>query len=220
MLNAEQRARRRHGYESPRSEVQTHVPLGARRILELGCSTGALGAALKHRQGAYVVGVEPDREYAAQARSKLDRVVVSDAAAFLLAPRDEAPGFDCLIAADVLEHLVDPWGVLEGAVDLLDPGATVIISLPNVLEWRGLWRIVRAGRWPRDDQGVFDRTHLRWFTRIDALEMLRAAGLQPVNVEPRYWQTGWHLIWRRMLARTWLGRFLPAQYVISAVKPG
>lgn len=52
------RGRRWHGYETARPDVANHVPTSARRILELGCSTGALGAALKQRQPALVVGVE------------------------------------------------------------------------------------------------------------------------------------------------------------------
>jgi len=96
--------------------------------------------------------------------------------------------------------------------------ATVVVSLPNVAYWRGLVRLVRSGRWPRDAEGVFDRTHLRWFTHDDALELLQQAGLRVVNVEPRYWVSGPSLVWRRALAKTRLHRFLPAQYVITAVK--
>ena len=194
------------------------MPRDARRILELGCSSGALGAALKLRQEAIVVGVEPCPEAAAEAASRLDRVFALDAEAFLRdAPASEAP-FDCLVAADVLEHLVDPWSVLARAVDLLSPGATVVVSLPNVAYWRGLLRLVRSGRWPRDPEGVFDRTHLRWFTHDDALDLLRQAGLRVVDVEPRYWASGAALLWRRALARTRLHRFLAPQYVITAVK--
>ena len=116
------RESRAGGYESTREDVQAHVPRSARRILELGCSSGALGAALKERNGAFVFGVELDPTYAADAQRRLDRVIVGDAEAFLRGPRpDEAP-FDCLIAADVFEHMVDPWATLERAVDLLGPG--------------------------------------------------------------------------------------------------
>jgi len=216
--DAEVRALRVRGYESPRPDVQAHVPTSARRILELGCSTGALGAALKQRQATVVVGVEITPEYAVEAAARLDRVVASDLDAFLDGPAPEEAPFDCLIAADVLEHVVDPWSVLTRAVDLLAPRAAVVISLPNVTYGPALWRVLRAGRWPRDDEGIFDRTHLRWFTREDALDLLDAAGLQLVRVEPRYWKEGWRLRWRQALARTPLQRFLAAQYVVSASK--
>jgi methionine biosynthesis protein MetW len=202
----------------PGRTVQALVPLSARRILDLGCSAGALGAAVKERQGALVVGVEVNAEYAAAARKRLDRVVVSDIEMFLRESRPEESPFDCLIAADVLEHLVNPWEVLDRAVGLLQPGATVVISLPNIAEWSGLYRMLRTGRWPRDDEGVFDRTHLRWFTRDDALDLLQQAGLRPVVVEPRYWASGWRSKWRQLAERTPLDRFLAPQYVISAIR--
>ncbi len=218
VIDAEVRARRTGGYETPRPDVQAHVPSSARRILEFGCSTGALGAALKQRQDTLVLGVEITHEYAVEAATRLDRVVNSDLEAFLEGPLPEEAPFDCLIAADVLEHLVDPWSVLSRAVDLLTPGATVVISLPNVTYGPALWRLLRAGRWPRDDAGIFDRTHLRWFTRKDAVELLFSARLKVVRVEPRYWKEGWRLRWREALARTPLERFLAAQYVVSASK--
>jgi hypothetical protein len=118
----------------------------------------------------------------------------------------------------VLEHLVDPWTVLARGVDMLSPGAIVIVSLPNVAYWRGLLRLVSSGRWPRDTEGVFDQTHLRWFTHDDALDLLRQAGLRIIDIEPRYWASGWHLLWRRALARTRLHRFIPAQYIFTATK--
>lgn len=66
---------------------------------------------------------------------------------------------------------------------ILEPGSTVLVSLPNVAYWRGLWRLVRTGRWPVEGECLFDRGHLRWFTRDDALELLRQAGLRLVVVE-------------------------------------
>ena len=214
-----QRLRRAHAYESPREDVQRHVPLHASRILELGCSTGALGAALKCRQNAVVVGVEIDPDYASEARSRLDRVIVADVESFLDDPVPPEAPFDCLIAADVLEHLVDPWTALRRAVELLDRHATAVISIPNVLEWRGLWRLIRTGRWPLADAGVFDRTHLRWFTRDDALALVRQAGLRPLDLDPRYWGSdGKRLQPKRFIAKTPLDRFLPFQYIITAIK--
>jgi 2-polyprenyl-3-methyl-5-hydroxy-6-metoxy-1,4-benzoquinol methylase len=206
-----------YGYETARPDVQAHVPPTAMRILDLGCSTGALGASLKRRQGALVVGVELDGDYATAAASCLDRVIESDVETFLRnPPTDEAP-FDCLIAADVLEHLVDPWTALRRVTELLEPGATVVVSLPNVAHWAGLLRLVRTASWPRDEAGPFDRTHLRWFTRDDAVALLRQAGVEPDVVEPRYWTTGWRLELCKLLDATPLSRFMAVQYLLSGV---
>jgi trans-aconitate methyltransferase len=213
------RARRAHGYESSRPDIEAHVPVTARNVLELGCSTGALGAAIKARQSASVLGVEINEEYAEEARARLDRVVAQNAEAFAAdEPPSEAP-FDCLIAADVLEHLEDPWATLRRAVAMLEQEATVIVSVPNAVNWKGLLRIARTGRWPRDDEGVFDRTHLRWFGPEDAADLLRSAGLEVRTVEPRYWVAGRRLTLVKLLARTRLAPLLPFQIIVVGRKP-
>jgi 2-polyprenyl-3-methyl-5-hydroxy-6-metoxy-1,4-benzoquinol methylase len=214
-----ERPRRSRGYESPRPDVQALVPLTSARILELGCSNGALGAAIKARQRALVVGVEMDQSYAALAAERLDRVIVADVESFAgAAPPAEAP-FDCLIAADVLEHLVNPWRALASCVALLEPGGHVVISLPNIVYARAIFRLLAQRSWPRDPEGIFDETHLRWFTRGDALAMLRGAGLQPQRVDSRFFVEGWKLQLARLLARTPLREYVTAQYVISATLP-
>lgn len=213
------RERRAKGYETSRPDVQALVPATAQRILELGCSTGALGAALKARNGAFVFGVEIDPEYARLAERRLDRVAIGDAELFLRKGQPEEAPFDCLIGADVFEHLVDPWTALERATDLLVSGATVVISLPNVLYWPGLWRIIRDGHWPRDDEGIFDRTHLRWFTTQDAVDFLEGAGLRLKSASPRYGTRGLRLALTKAWQRTPVRRFLATQWLFVAVKP-
>ncbi len=219
-MSAEDSAARARGYESPRPDVQAFVPVTAERILELGCSNGSLGAAIKARQRALVVGVEIDPVLAESAAARLDRVIVADVEAFTKDPPVPEAPFDCLIAADVLEHLVDPWSALARCVTFLSPGAAVVISLPNVIYIRAIFRLLHTRSWPRDPEGIFDETHLRWFTRADALEMLRAAGLQPGQVQPKFFTEGWKLRVVKLLAKTPLREYVTAQHVIAARLPG
>ena len=179
-MDGVERATKAHAYENPRPEVQALVPRDVRRILDLGCSSGALGAALKARGEVEIVGVEIDRGYARDASGRLDRVVVADVQALATDPDLEAElgRFDCLIAADVLEHLVDPWAALRSFARLLDPGCPAIVSLPNVRYWETFWQLGRHGTWPRRPLGVFDATHLRWFTLGDAHELLYSAQIK------------------------------------------
>jgi SAM-dependent methyltransferase len=175
---------RAYAYENPREDVQALVPRGVKRVLDLGCSSGALGAALKERDGAEVVGIELEAEYAADAADRLDRVLVGNLEE--IAARDDLAQdlgrFDCLIAADVLEHLVDPWTALKRFAALLEPDGTAVISLPNVRHWETFWQLGRHGRWPRRGEGIFDRTHLRWFTIGDGYDLCLEAGLEPYDV--------------------------------------
>jgi methionine biosynthesis protein MetW len=175
------RAARADAYENPRAELQRHVPAGARRVLDLGCASGALGAALRAR-GAEVVGVESDPEYAARARERLDAVVEADLETL---DQTQFGTFDVLIAGDVLEHLADPWAVLRRFASVLEPGGTAIVSLPNVRHWESVFAIAVQGRFPRRNEGVFDRTHLRWFTLHDAWGLVDEAGLTVEAVERR-----------------------------------
>jgi methionine biosynthesis protein MetW len=214
------RVARADAYENPRAELQRHVPSGARRVLDLGCASGALGAALKAR-GAYVAGVERDPEYAARARERLDQVIEAD-----LETLDPEPlgRFDVLVAGDVLEHLADPWAVLRRFAEIVEPRGTVVVSLPNVRHWESVFAIAVQGRFPRRNEGVFDRTHLRWFTLHDAWSLVDQAGLSVEAVERRirYRRVGGasETAAARLIARIPGPRaFLTYQHVIRARKP-
>ena len=208
------RDRRRHGYESAREDVQRHVPTAARSILELGCSSGALGAALKARQRVSVLGVEIDPTYAADAAEVLDRVVQTSAESFVAGEMPQEAPFDCVIAADVLEHLVDPWATLRAAGRWVRPGGLAVVSLPNVLYWRAMRRVLSEQRWPRDDQGIFDRTHLRWFSWRDAFQLVAEAGFRVNYVDPQYRESGRGRARVLRLSRSPLAPFLPAQLIV------
>lgn len=181
------RRRLRYQYENEREDVQAVVPRGAQRILDLGCSSGALGAALKRRQGASVTGIELDADYADDAAERLDRVITGDLEQLL--GGDEPPDlgtFDCVIAADVLEHLRDPWLVMRRAAEYLRPGGSAVVSLPNIRFWETFWQVGYRANWPRRDHGIFDRTHLRWFTIGDVRGLLDQAGFDVSEEFPQY----------------------------------
>ncbi|PZS10443.1 MAG: hypothetical protein DLM64_08580 [Solirubrobacterales bacterium] len=221
-VHGQLRGRRAGAYENTRPEVQELVPLGARRILDLGCSSGGLGAALKARQRAEVIGIEIDKEYAADAAARLDQVVVDDLEHAAL--RSLTLGrFDCVIAADVLEHLRDPWSTLSSIARALEEGGTIVVSLPNVRYWETFWQLGLRGTWPLREEGIFDRSHLRWFTRSDAVALMEQAGLRVTRIAPVYRLRPQD--WRserggRRFARTPIAPFFVFQYVLAAVKPG
>lgn len=217
------RRRRAGAYENARPEVQRLVPSDARRILDLGCASGSLGAALKARQPTTVVGVEVDPAYAADASHRLDRVIVADVEQLAETDLAGLGRFDCLIAADVLEHVRDPWSTLAALTRQVDLGGTVVVSVPNVRYWETFLQLGLHGTWPARDEGIFDRTHLRWFARVDALELMEQAGLTVTQTKPVYrlrpsdWRSERHA---RRLHRTPLAPFFVFQYVIAGVKTG
>lgn len=171
----------KQAYTGPRGDLARVVPASCRSFLDVGCATGELGASLKRsRPGAYVVGIELDRAMAAKAAGKLDRVVVGDAGAVLHELDGER--FDCILCGDVLEHLVDPWGVLRGLAGLLEPGGHVVASIPNVGHLDTLVSVFLRRRWPYRERGIHDASHLRWFARRNVTDLFEQAGLDVVSL--------------------------------------
>jgi 2-polyprenyl-3-methyl-5-hydroxy-6-metoxy-1,4-benzoquinol methylase len=218
---ASERAARAAAYENPRPELQRHVPAEARRILDLGCASGALGAALKAQRAVEVVGIEVDPAYAEAARRRLDRVVEAEIEELAGSDRLEAElgEFDCLVCGDVLEHLVDPWTCLRRFASLLKPAGTAVVSLPNIRYWETFWQLGVRGIWPRRLEGIFDRDHLRWFTIATGIELVEQAGLETFELERLYRLRPTPSRWDRrisFLERTPLRPFFTYQFVIAA----
>ena len=204
-------------YGGDRPEVRALVPPGTRRVLDLGCAAGAVGEALKRDLGVEVLGVESDPALAAEARLRLDEVVEGDIGEFVENPGPGVGRFDCLLAADSLEHLSDPWTALARAMDLLEADARAVVSLPNVRFFDTFWQLGVRRTWPREEQGIFDRSHLRWFTLRDARALLEGVGLTVTRVRPVIRvRRGGSRFDRRFawLARTPLSDLFAFQYVL------
>jgi len=168
-------------YGNSRPEVQRLVPPHARRILDVGCGWGRLGAELKASEpGREVTGVELVPQVAEVARQLLDRVLVGDIEEVV----DQLPRryFDCVILADILEHLRDPWTTLARLSAALQPGATFVASIPNVAHWSVIRGLIE-GEWRYQDEGLLDRTHLRFFTKSSIRDMFEQAGWRVVEIE-------------------------------------
>jgi 2-polyprenyl-3-methyl-5-hydroxy-6-metoxy-1,4-benzoquinol methylase len=167
----------RHGFGESHRLVLAEVPDGA-RVLDVGCATGYLAAELT-RRGCTVDGIEFDPAAAEQARAHCRAVVTGDLEAPLIHAEVERmlAGVrpDVIVCADVLEHLRDPWAVLAWLRTLLAPGGRAIVSVPNIAHWTARRALLR-GRFDYADFGLFDRTHLRFFTRASAAELARRAG--------------------------------------------
>lgn len=161
----------RHGLSPAHRHVIELVAPGS-RVLDVGCAEGYLAAELVAHRGCTVVGIEPDHRAATAARERGIEVLELDVEAVPLA----AARFDVVVFADVLEHLRDPVAVLRQA----RAAGRAVVSLPNIAHWTGRRALLR-GRFPRDDHGLFDRTHLRFFTREDAHALARDAGFRVVE---------------------------------------
>ena len=160
------------------------IPVKARTVLEVGCGSGALGVAFKALQPAVTwIGIEAEPAAAALAQERLDLLLSGDVEdPDLVMPA--LPPLDCLVYGDVLEHLRDPWTCLQRQTAWLADDGVLLACIPNVQHWSALLQLLQ-GRWPRLDEGLFDRTHLRWFTRQSIVELVEGCGLVLHDLQPR-----------------------------------
>ncbi len=170
-------------YTGDRPDLWGYIPRGTGRVLDVGCATGEVGAALKRQGGVReVVGLEFSPEAAAEARGRLDRVIEGDVES-LDAPYPDGY-FDLLLYADLLEHLKNPWDVVVRHRRLLRPGGLAVASLPNIGHYSTLLMLLRH-RWRYEERGIMDGTHLRFFDRAGLRNLFRQAGYREVRIYRR-----------------------------------
>jgi 2-polyprenyl-3-methyl-5-hydroxy-6-metoxy-1,4-benzoquinol methylase len=177
-----------------RPEMLTFVPSHCRRVLDVGCGTGAFGELLKKTRKVEVWGVEPVGSAAAKASSKIDHVLNGSFDSGSELPRGM---FDCIVFNDVLEHMVFPEQALQYAKSLLVEGGVVVASIPNIRSLVTLFHLLFRARWEYTDSGVLDKTHLRFFTKSSIVNMFEREGyaleeicginVQRDNVSRRLW---------------------------------
>ena len=142
--------------------------------------------------------VEPHPAWAELARPYYRTVYAGTIETARLPPRT----YPVIVCADVLEHTVDPVAVLRQLQSAATPEATFIVSLPNVVHLAARLLLL-LGRFPQMERGIFDRTHLHFYVRRTAVEMLESAGLRVIRIAATpvplalVWPSGGH---RRLLA--------------------
>ena len=161
-----------------RDDVIDAVPAKAECVLSVGCGTGFTEAELVKR-GIKVMGVEIHQEAAKIARQRGLTILEGDASEVCV----ETNGmlFDCIIYADILEHLPDPVAVLKRHLKYLKPGGIVYISIPNFRHYSVFWELFVRGHVRYKDGGILDRTHLRITTRRMVKEWFEQAGLKFIS---------------------------------------
>ena len=159
--------------------MRAFVPAEARVILDVGCGDGAFAAGLRDERRSdghelEIWGLEMDPAAAARATERLDHVLAGPAELRLA----ELPQgrFDCIVFNDVLEHLAWPENLLRDLKPTLAPGGVLVASIPNVRYFFNVWDLAVRGDWDYHDEGIRDRTHLRFFTRSSMHGLFARAG--------------------------------------------
>lgn len=175
--------RARSYYTQQREEVARLIAARpGQRVLDVGCGEGGLGRILKEK-GCRVVGIEVEPGAAVEAAKHYERVYVRDMDTFDLP--FEGQFFDHIVCADVLEHLRNPWRVLDRLCPLLKPDGRLVASIPNIRNTQTVSQLL-CGNFDYTDWGIMDETHLRFFTRTGIEKMLADAGYAVMDIQPKF----------------------------------
>jgi len=148
----------------------------AKKILEIGPGSGHMTEALA-RQNCAVTCVEVNDDLTSIAHLFCQKMIVSDIEQLSLEETFPGEQFDVILFGDVLEHLRDPAAVLRKLHKHLAPSGYLVASLPNVAH--GSVRLALFnGDFNYTEEGLLDRTHLRFFTMKTIAALLRDTGYQ------------------------------------------
>jgi len=165
--------------KNKRDDFLDLVPRGTRRLLDVGCGSGGLSIRLKEK-GIETVGVEKDKKLYSLAKEKLDAVILGDIENLKLNYPEGY--FDCILYADILEHLIEPLNILEKHKIYLQKDGCVIASVPNVRYYKIILRLILSGAWDYNDAGMLDSTHVRFFGLVNIVELFEKAGYEIVEI--------------------------------------
>lgn len=155
---------------------------GGKRVIDFGCATGYLARLLRAR-GCEVVGVEINEKAAKIAEEFCERVIVADLDYVTLTELLPDQKFDVAVFGDVLEHLRNPWELLEEVRQILTDDGYVVASIPNV--GHGAVRLaLLKGQFQYEQLGLLDSTHLRFFTRQSVIDLFEQSGYTVELIDP------------------------------------
>lgn len=172
-------------YSNVNPDLLELIPLDATRVLEVGCGEGALAAAYRERNPkVHYVAVETHWPAADKAILHVDRLILGDFEDLTDADLAQDGPFDAILLGDVLEHMRLPEQALRRLHGLLADGGHLVLSVPNIAHWTAFYHLMH-GHWPSQDSGLFDRTHLRFFTIASLTEVIEKAGFRAIKRKPR-----------------------------------
>lgn len=172
-------------YDQYNETLLALIPTALRRITEVGCMRGTLAAAyLASHPDCEWTGIDIDPDNARQARSVCHAVYCRDIEQVSEAEFRRFSQTDAWVFGDTLEHLQDPWRVLTRLRANLSEDGYVIVSLPNSQHWSFQARL-SVGLFRYENDGLFDRTHLRFFTRTTLVELFDSTGFRIEQAVPR-----------------------------------
>ncbi|MCF8055739.1 MAG: class I SAM-dependent methyltransferase [Desulfocapsa sp.] len=165
--------------------LQLSMVPGSSHLLEVGCATGYMIEYLAREKQCKVMAVEADEDQANVARKRGIDVItgfIDDPATqhSLEVYTQENGLFQVIFMSQVIEHIRDPAATLCALKNWLHPDGFLIISTCSIVHWKCRLQIL-LGKWEYQDYGIFDRTHLRFFTIKSFANLLNECGYKAID---------------------------------------
>jgi methionine biosynthesis protein MetW len=178
-------------------DVLSLIPSGAENILDIGCGSGSLARRLVSNE-CTVDGITISEDELEVASSFLRYGYLHDLEKGL--PEEILVNkYNYIICSHILEHVAFPQKLLSDMQKVLAKEGQVIVAIPNLFHYRSRWELLK-GRFPYSEQGIWDYTHVRWYSFVSANELLSR-----FFVVQKSWVTG-QLPFNRLF-----GRIFPAK---------
>ena len=201
-------------YICERKDLVSMIPAGIDNVLDVGCGNGGLGKILKDNGLAKkVVGIEINAEAAKCAGKNIDKVISEDIENANLTLEKEY--FDLIIFGDVLEHLYNPWKVLNEMKLYLKKEGYILISIPNIRYYRVMLNLAFKGEFKYEEDGILDRDHIRFFTFKMLKMYMSQAGLKIIKSKRNF--SGHVSFIFNALTFNIFSDFFTRQYIVLAV---
>lgn len=151
------------------------------RVLDIGCYDGTLGEMLiKNNNEVY--GVEINKEVAEIAKRKGLKVKIQDIGSRFVF---EDNFFDVIVAAEIIEHILDTDFFIDGIKRVLKPNGVLVLSTPNVASFgRSLFLLLRKNPYFEASFGYPPEAHaghIRFFTKGLLLDYLEYKGFEIIK---------------------------------------
>lgn len=174
-----------HGYyDNARREIEPLLPANLESVLEIGCGEGNTLLWLQHTGLAKTCkGIEILPDVASRGKAAGLDIIVADIENEGIPFKDQ---YDLVLCLDVLEHLHDPWSTIKVITNSIKPGGYFIASIPNISHISILSDLIFRDQWAYSEAGILDKTHLRFFTRSTAQQLLSSAGLKIIRHQHRF----------------------------------
>jgi SAM-dependent methyltransferase len=166
-------------FRNVRKELLDLIPKENRNgtMLEIGAGDGStLLYAKKHGYAGKIYGVELCRfDNSNQESKEFEEFIIGDAEKIEF-PFEEM-FFDVILCGDVLEHMIDPYSMVNTLRGLLKHNGVIIASIPNIRQYRVILKILLEGDFRYEEFGILDRTHLRFFCKKNIIDLFESADM-------------------------------------------